>query len=193
MRSYAGIPLLTWSGRLCTGQRCRVTPKGGERKYIVPRGRRWFVLHWLALVGWRVSSSGPPELPPGAVIKLHEHEQENPMLKRRQAPAEGTPAIPLSGDSVILELCPLLRQFITHTVYEDMTPRQPGYFTVRTRGLAFEITLYDYDSGTRLAVQGPTLDDMFAAAELMLGTENAPWTQDQYLTGLLAKKVTRKK
>lgn len=192
MQRHAGIKLLTWVGRLCTGCRGQATPQYGERRYIVPRGKRWYVLHWLASVGWRVTSCGPPGLPAGAVRELWLHDQGKAMLKRRQAPAEGTPAIPLESESVILHDCPLLRQFLTHTAYSDMSPRQPGYMTIRTRGLAFEMTLYDYDSGMRLVVQGPCLDDMFAAGELMLGTDAAPWTVDQYLTGLLQKKTKKK-
>ena len=193
MRSVAGIPVLTWRPRAAIRRHGRTTPQSGERRYLIPRRLRWFLVHWVARVGYRVTAFGPPEWPPGQSHTLWSHEPTKPMLKRRQAPAEGAPSIPLESESVILNDAPLLRQFLTHTAYEDMTPRQPGYVTICTRGLAFEITLYDYDSGQRCACQGPTLDDMFAAAELVLGAENAPWTADNYLMGLLAKNSKKKK
>lgn len=192
MRRHAGIRVLTWAPWAVKRLGGQTTPRFGEKRYFVDRGKLWFLLHWVANVGYRVTAWGKAGWPPESVTDLHPHQSRSDMLKRRQPPQEGTPSIPLDGTSVILDDCPLLRQFLTHTAYDDMSPRQPGYVTIRTRGLTFEITLYDYDSGQRCACQGPSLDDMFAAAELVLGAEQAPWTPDSYLMSLLAKKPKKK-
>ena len=57
----------------------------------------------------------------------------------------------------------------------------------------YELTLYDLDSGTRLPVRAATLDEVLAAAEKLLGVENAPWEIDRYLTEQLAGKNKKKK
>lgn len=193
MRQVLGITVLRWLGRIAKPSRGCTTPLYDETKRIVARGKRWFLVHWVPRKGYRVTSYGLPGLPDGVLTPLWTHDGNRAMIKRRQPPQKGQPAIPLAGDSVILELCPLLRQFLTHTAYEDMSPRTPGYFTIRTRGLAFELTCYDPDSGMRLACSGPSIDDMFSACELLLGAEHAPWTTDNYLTDQLMKKQTKKK
>jgi hypothetical protein len=87
----------------------------------------------------------------------------------------------------------VLREFISATEYEDKTPRTPGYYTLRNRGAAYELTVYDPDSGTRLPCRGQTLDEVFALVEKLLGAVEAPWECDSYLTEQLARKGKRKK
>lgn len=115
-------------------------------------------------------------------------------MKRRAKPADGLPTVPALGmGSVILAKCPLLREFLSATTYEDSTLRTPGYVTWRNRGYAYEITLYDPDSGMRLPVRHPEIDKLFGLVETMLGAEDAQWEVDQYLSEQLAKKQKRKK
>lgn len=117
-------------------------------------------------------------------------------MKRRPLAAGVTPALKpaLPSASTMMAKSPALREFITATTYEDGTPREPGYFTLRNRGFTFELTVYDPDSGTRLAVRAPKIDDVLSMTEQLLGVEEAPWEQDRYLTEQLEgrKKGKRK-
>jgi hypothetical protein len=94
---------------------------------------------------------------------------------------------------VLLGKLPAIREFMTATAYDDGTPRTPGYFTVRNRVIAFELTLYDPDSGSRLVVRSPAIDTMWQMAEQLLGTEEAPWEPDGYLMDQLSKRGKKKK
>lgn len=108
-------------------------------------------------------------------------------MKRRTPPAAGLPALPLEDQSKVLHKFPLIREFLSSTAYEDQSPRQPGYFTLRNRGGSYEVTVYDPDAGLRCAVRAMTLDDVLAATELLLGAAEAPWETDRWLTEQLAK------
>lgn len=188
-----GDALLTAGGRAAIRRGGQRTPKWGEKRYWVRWRLRLYLCEWTPLGGTRILAHRTPG-PSGATTPLTWIEWDEHMPpKRRAAPSEGQPAIPLESESVVLKDFPKLREFLTCTVFDDMSRRQPGYLTIRTRGLTFEMTLYDYDSGMRLAVQGRDIDEMFASAELLVSTENAPWTPDQYLLSLLAKNQKKKK
>ncbi len=115
-------------------------------------------------------------------------------MKRRNAPLGGgaiVPALPMA--STILAKLPAVREFLTATEYEDHSPRQPGYVTLRNRTTTFEVTLYDPDAGARLAVRGPDLDKTLLLVEQLLGVEEAPWELDGYLQEQLARRAKKKK
>lgn len=192
MRHATGIRVLTWEAKAAIRRAGQVLPKFGERRYIVARWHRWYVAHWVARAGYRITQVGPVGLPPEAVIQTDCHPLKGRRMKRRTAPESGLPMVPLPSESKVLGKLPLLREFVSSTAYDDQSPRTPGYFTLRNRGGSYQITLYDVDAGLRCACGAPTLDDTFGAAELLLGAENAPWEIDQYLTDQLLKKKKKK-
>lgn len=188
-----GDTLLTAGGRAAIRRGGQRTPKWGAKRYWIRWRHRLYLCEWAPQAGVRILAHRPTG-PAGVTTNLTWIEWESYMPpRRRAAPSADQPAVPLESESVVLNDFPRLREFLTCTVYDDMTRRQPGYMTIRTRGLTFELTLYDYDSGMRLAVQGRDLDEMWATAELLVSTENAPWTPDQYLLSLLLKNSKRKK
>jgi hypothetical protein len=65
--------------------------------------------------------------------------------------------------------------------YEDGDPRVPGWFTVKARGAAWIVQVKDPDSACQLQATGNTLDDALALADLLLGSEEAPWENDPFL------------
>jgi len=112
---------------------------------------------------------------------------------KRLAPAEGPtirPALP--GESKTLGKLSQLVAFIRDTVYEDGSPRNPGYFWFTNRWSAFEIILFDPDSCSRLVVAASTIDDTLALAEAALRAPEAPWVLDQYMLDRAAKKGKKK-
>lgn len=78
--------------------------------------------------------------------------------------------------------------FACTTKYDDDSPRQPGWWTVQTRGAAWQVVLKDPDSGCKLVATGNSLDDALALAVLLLESEEAPWEPDPYLKGVNGRK-----
>lgn len=77
-----------------------------------------------------------------------------------------------------------LHNLVAHcciTRYEDGSARQPGWFTIKTRGAAWIVQVKDPDSCCSLQATANTLDDAVALADLLLGTETAPWEADAFL------------
>jgi len=113
---------------------------------------------------------------------------------KRRTPVQGKSVVmpALSAETKILTKLPQLVEFMTATAYEDGTPRTPGYIWFSNRGHLFEVTMFDPDSGGRMNVVAKTIDDVFAAADLILRAQEAPWLPDRYLTEQLEKKSKKK-
>jgi hypothetical protein len=114
-------------------------------------------------------------------------------VKRRLAPGQAGPQVPLPQPEIVLCGCSLLAEHITATTFEDGAPRVPGSFKVENMGTHFRCTVYDHDAGLRLPVTGPTLDEAFAGVEKLLAAIDAPWEVDQYLTGKVKQRPKPKK
>jgi len=87
---------------------------------------------------------------------------------------------------------PTLVAFLTARSYEDAGARLPGTFWFDGGSSGFAVTLRDVDQCLRLVVRAPTIDDVFGAAELAIGAENAPWEIDQFLADKRAEKKKKK-
>ena len=114
---------------------------------------------------------------------------------KRRVPQVNTdhPPNPAPKTSIVLAKFPALRDFLTATAYEDKSHRTPGYMTLRTIGVAWQLTLYDPDSGARLPVRANDLDGVLSLAEQLLGVEEAPWEIDRYLSEMLSKRTKKKR
>jgi len=167
--------------------RYQYLPQGGERRLVLDRGHRWYRVHWIARGGYRVVASGPVGLPHDDTVELDCHPAKEPRVKRRAPASQAIPGPTLSCESKVLHNLPKIREFLSATAYDDGSVRQPGYMTIRNRTWSYEITLYDVDAGLRCPVRSPTLDDVLAAAELLLEAEDAPWEIDQYLQSQLQR------
>lgn len=80
---------------------------------------------------------------------------------------------------------------VEHTAcmqYDDSSPREPGWFTVRTTGSAWQVVVKDPDSACSFTATGKTLDEALSTAALLLGCEEAPWEPDAYLSSAKARK-----
>lgn len=84
-------------------------------------------------------------------------------------------------ESDVLCKCPELVKHCCVSRYDDGDPRKPGWFTVKTMGSAWVVQVKDPDAALSLTATGQTLDDALALAELLLGSEEAPWEQDPFL------------
>lgn len=188
-----GLRVVPWTGR--SRARVRVSqllPRGPTRFYVVAP-TWWLLVDWVPREGLWAWKYGRGAFDPDRPLFIIERPEKY-VLKKRQPIPESSAILPsLSTKTKTWEKFPTLVEFIAATAYADGTPRSPGYVTIRNRAITWEVTLYDPDSGSRLACSGPSLDDSLALAEKLLGAETAPWTRDNYLAALLEKKPKKKK
>jgi len=84
-----------------------------------------------------------------------------------------------------------LHSIIAHcatTRYEDGDPRQVGWVTITTQGPAWKVTVKDPDSCCQMTTTAATLDDALALADVLLGSDEAPWEPDPFLKRSEAQK-----
>lgn len=74
------------------------------------------------------------------------------------------------------------------TRYEDGDPRQVGWVTITTQGALWKVTVKDPDSAASFVMTAPTLDECISMANLMLETDEAPWSHDKWLAKGAKKK-----
>lgn len=188
MRYFRGSRVLHWAAcgaKRLGGQRL---PGRGERFWYVAFARQWLCCYWQKHQGIRLLGLVSAVPPDHETIEQWGQVREFMAIKKRVSVGE-LPAIPaLAVDNVVLRKMPLLVEFLTATAYEDGSARTPGYFTVRNRTIEFEVTLYDPDSASRIAIRARELDKVFFGVEAILGAQEAPWEPDQYLLRIQPKK-----
>jgi hypothetical protein len=90
--------------------------------------------------------------------------------------------------SVILGKLPAIREWLSCTVYDDGSPRQPGALRIASRNSQWWLTLTDPDRGARLCACDDKLDRALTLLEQLLGVEEAPWEIDPYARQTKGKK-----
>jgi len=193
MRDVTGTRVLVWSGLRPGPRRIGQWLPRGELFFVVRLTRKELVIHWKPYEGlWCVATrrKGIPTDPNSTRYPRPERAK----MKRRLPPAGATDLVPpLPVESSILVDLPLARQFVTATQYEDKTARTPGYFWFMNRVTAFEVIMFDPDSGSRLPVRAADMDSALLLLEKLLGTDDAPWEQDRYLMEQLQKRSKGKR
>lgn len=84
-----------------------------------------------------------------------------------------------------------LHQVVRHmavTKYDDKEVRKPGWITIKTLGSSWVIQVKDPDSCLSMQVVADTLDNALALADLLLGSDEAPWEPDPFLSKMGGKK-----
>ena len=102
-------------------------------------------------------------------------------IELRQQAAEGRPTHLAAIESNVLTKLPNLVAHCCITRYEDGSARKPGWWTLKTYGAAWVVQIKDPDSCCSLQATANDLDDALALAELLLGTDDAPWEPDPFL------------
>lgn len=113
------------------------------------------------------------------------------MKKKSVAAAKGPNNGPVHLAAVETEVLGEFPHIIAHCSvvrYDDGEPRQPGWLVTRTLGASWQIVAKDPDAGAQLSSVGPTHDDALAGLELLLGSDDAPWEVDKWLSQGKAKK-----
>jgi len=193
MRDITGTSVLRWTGLLACPRRVRQWLPRRERWFRVLLGRKQLLIHWKPHCGlWcvAVERAGMPNDPNSST---HPRPKER-RVKRRMPPAGASDLVPpLPSESSILVDLPLIRQSCSATQYEDGSSRVPGYLWLMNRTTAFEVIMFDPDSGSRLPARGADLDSALILLEKLLGTNDAPWEQDRWLMEQLQKRSKTKR
>lgn len=79
------------------------------------------------------------------------------------------------------ETYPAIAKHCAVKQYDDGTPRQTGWITVKTVGSAWVIQVKDPDSCLSFACHEQSLDNALLLVDMLLASDEAPWEQDTYL------------
>lgn len=106
------------------------------------------------------------------------------MKKKTPASAAARPDGPshlAAIESDVFSKCEHLVKHCCITRYDDGDARKPGWFTIKTMGSAWVVQVKDPDACLSLTATGQSLDDALCLADLLLGSEEAPWEPDPFL------------
>lgn len=106
-------------------------------------------------------------------------------MKKRTVPSGGSSGEgPKHIAGVESRVFDKLHQLVSHcavTQYDDGTPRKPGWFTVKTMGSAWVVQVKEPDTALSMQCTAQSLDDALSLADLLLGSDDAPWEPDAFL------------
>lgn len=161
-------------------KRCRWLPKKSVRLLLKWRCFELEVWYTAGRGGyaWRLWRTDFPGRPP-VVFPL-----VSSAVKKRNVgsstPAADAPShlAPIATKS--MASFPNLIMHCSVTKYDDGTPRQPGWWTLKTQGSAWVLVLKDPDTASQMQCLGNTLDDALALGELLCGSDDAPWEPDPW-------------
>lgn len=192
MRRLLGSRVYDWRrcGRLKRG--FQIVPTRGTKDYYVRHPRALILHRWIAHRGLFILALCDAE-PPHATRENWGFPEDWKMGVKKRVQTGDLPTLPfLSVETTLMKKQPLLIEFVSATTYEDGSPRTPGYYTVRNRMIEYECTLYDPDSGQRIAIRAREVDKMWLGVEAILGAQDAPWEVDRYLFEQLEQKNKKK-
>lgn len=183
---------LTWRVGAAIKRHSQILPAFGERSYIVRLPRRDFLMLWRKYKDLQVLASRPASgRGDPRSWRYYDEDWYMPIKRREMDPVTLVPS-DLPMESKVLHRFLALRQFLSARSYEGGGVRLPGKMWLDGGASGYSITLKDVDQALQITVRAGTLDDVFSAAELVLGAENAPWEVDQYQAERRAEKKKKK-
>lgn len=175
------------------GMRRRRTMPGGTSWHYLAVKDHWFVYVHRKWLGLQLHAITAPKWN-GRVLQRFSKLEKTVGMKKREA--LGLVGVIMPGAnpvSVTLSKLPSIREFLSCTVWEDGTGRQPGTVKISTNGTVWEVLLQCPSTASRLVIRSAKLDEALMAAEQYCSAPDAPWEVDRYLAEKLAEKKPRKK
>ena len=102
-------------------------------------------------------------------------------MKRKEVKAVvtgGGPRHLAPVETNVLEAFPNVVAHCSVTRYDDGSPRRPGWVMLKTSGPSWVVFVKDPDGACIMNLTAQTLDDALTLADLMLGSDDAPWEPD---------------
>jgi hypothetical protein len=106
------------------------------------------------------------------------------VMKRRNVGGGGSGAprrTVVTTTSKVFAKFPGLIEHCCVVMYEDGSPRKPGWLTIQVWGGAWCVRVKDPDAAASLTVTAALLDDALVLAEAMVDAPEAPWEHDSFL------------
>ncbi len=169
-------------------------------QWVGKREKRWIMIlpHAYLLVVW-VPFRGvcPVALTTSLTNDVEEMEffpeVRSKAMKKLSIGGDGTAKVPaLVAESVLFKKMPNFCQFMTHTTYDDGSPRAPGRVWFDQDGVGFTVTLFEPTAYAKMRCRASTIDDAWALVEVALKSDNPPWEVDQYARDRAAGKSKKK-
>lgn len=112
-------------------------------------------------------------------------------MKKKSAKTEvaGVSHLAPVESEYLAELMPLVEHCCIRQ-YDDGSPREPGWVTIKTQGAGWVVQVKDPDACVSFSAVAQTLDQAMQTAALLLACDDAPWEPDAFLS---ASKARRKK
>jgi hypothetical protein len=179
--------LLTRTRRMCTPRPRQWSPrrkawfvlrtrtKDVYLRYVPYRGFNWY------RVCWRGGSHAD------AIVSIPHPEFSVKRVQPATAALTGGPTHLAAVETNVLHAFPSLVAHCSVVRYEDGSVRKPGWFLIGTMGSTWTLTVGDPDSDCRMRLNASSCDDVFALADLMLSSADAPWEQSQGRPGANGK------
>lgn len=174
-------------GKLHGAKPCRYVPKGRSRFWVVG-GNCKLRVDVRYRKGMCVTAQVMTDLgaTPGPLVR----EWRWPSMKKKQTGSvDGASSKHLAAleTDVFRELIPLVEHCAVRQ-YDDGSPREPGWFTVKTLGAAWVVQIKDPDSALTFSMVAQSLDKALEDACVLLACDEAPWEPDNFLAAARAKK-----
>ena len=165
-------------------------PKGKSEFYVKCRST-YFGLRARSWAGIAVVTEWEPGTLPG-LGRLPRRQWEYPQMgiKKRSVQVQDTQHLAAVESTYFTQLLPLV-EHCALLKYDDGTPRQPGWFTIKTNGQTWVVQVKDPDSCSSFNAVGESLDKALETAALLLSCDSAPWERDRFLVDSQAR--TKKK
>jgi len=179
---YASWPLKLHSGKV------RRWMRHGTVEYRVRVRTTWFVLRQVPWKGICVIAEHEPGAH-GHPGEVPSRVWEYPSMAIKKRDAAKVEAIHLAAVEckTFDGLMPLVEHMALRQ-YEDATPREPGWITIKTQGSAWVVQVKDPDSVSSFSAVAETLDKALETAALLLSCDDAPWELDRWLQDAAARK-----
>lgn len=170
---------------------------GGRPRKWLPKGNGWFFLFFIDTPllltfrqrkGIHVSAlfrSG--ERFPVPTEALQQWEYPSMAIKKRSAAVQAGKHLASVESSLLASLLPLV-EHCSHREYDDGSPREVGWFTVKTTGAAWVVQVKDPDGCCSFSAVADTIDKALQTAALLLACDEAPWEPDSWLHAAKMKK-----
>lgn len=116
-----------------------------------------------------------------------EWEWPDMAIKRRKADEGTSPNLVEMSSAYLEKLLPLIEHCAARQ-YDDGSPREPGWITIKTQGSAWVVQVKDPDTACSFTSVAATIDNALETAAIMLASDEAPWERDAFLEAANARK-----
>ena len=161
------------------GTRPRAFRPNGMGLFGVLTQRGTFVMRFLPFRGVAVASWLPPGTSWYGGIAPSDRAFEVPSVKKvKFSDRSSVKHLAALESNAFGSMLPII-EALAVLVYEDGSPRSPGYLGLWSQGATWFARITDKDAGAQLTCEGRTLDEALRTLALLLTADDAPWERQR--------------